>query len=231
MSLGLWEVVSWALGNVQVDGHGKGVTRDELAASVYRMEQARADIAERLANSQLTRALAAEAALAEEKDNREKFIAAESRYTDEARRERDDLRAKLVAAEADLLHFMDGTLDYQPLVRERDDALARAEAAEKALAEYKSLKKGLLEATRQLTQDNSKLLAERDAAQARVKELEGWLVIGRAQKAEARVAELEEALADVLALDERILRIEDVYYTNELRAAVAHAHQVLEEKP
>ncbi len=203
MSLGLWEVVSWALGNVQVDGHGKGVTRDELAASVYRMEQARADIAERLANSQLTRALAAEAALAEEKDNREKFIAAESRYTDEARRERDDLRAKLAAAEA---HNVTQSYDLDKAWEERDAALARVRELELARLDSAIGTEGVM------------------AEECRQRE---WK-----EKAEARVAALEEALREVLETA-CSCDCEEIYTCRGLHATechydeVAHARRVL----
>lgn len=48
MGLGLWQLVDAALANVQIDGHGKGVSREELAAMVYAGECERTRIAENL---------------------------------------------------------------------------------------------------------------------------------------------------------------------------------------
>ncbi len=132
--------------------------------------------------------------------------------------ERDDLRAKLAHTDK----------DYEALKGDLDAALARA-------ADWQA--KAMASEANRLTMLEAK--KERDAAQARVKELEakdcGCAFKSFNHKAhclkQSRIAALEVALGGLLPLAERILRIEDVSYTKELRAAVAHAHQVLEEKP
>ncbi len=140
-------------------------------------------------------------------------------------------------AEADLLHFMDGTLDYQPLVRERDAALAKLAAAERALEAGRSSKA------------MTKLVDERDAALAKLAAAETAYDYSeaRADAALARVAALEEALRECLKRTDDLAR-EATSFRREsnprdhqdgkmqglldriegARVAVAHARRVLE---
>lgn len=122
------------------------------------------------------------------------------------------LEAKLAAAEADLLHFMDGTLDYQPLVKERDAALAKLD---------------------KLTEQSMQLLA-------RVRELEVAPLLSHYLGTADRIVELEGALRECAEASMSFGGKKPHYWDADdcgckrclrMHAAVAHARRVLEEKP
>ncbi len=129
----------------------------------------------------------------------------------------EDLGAKLAAAEAARAADVEYDQDIREVIAERDVALAKLAAAEARAIPTDGLPSAFYAMRTNLT-------AERDAALARVKELELYIEAdwdaGSKRKLRARVAELEGALREVLKGLSSVHNKEDL-------AAVAHASRVL----